>query len=176
MSTQIAPATIADLERHPGRCELINGEIVEMSPVGHDHGMSAGDVYSVLRAWARGKAFRVLVGDVGFHWSGGQVRAPDVAVITAEQSASAPRRGYLSFPPVLAVEVISPTDEWSEVKAKAHGWMTNGARLVWTVDPVSQTVDVFMDGRHVSELGKSDRLDGGSILPGFSCAVSEFFA
>ena len=108
MSTQIAPATIADLERHPGRCELINGEIVEMSPVGHDHGMSAGDVYSVLRTWARGKAFRVLVGDVGFHWSGGQVLAPDVAVITAEQSASAPRRGYLAFPPLLAVEVISP--------------------------------------------------------------------
>ena len=53
--------------------------------------------------------------------------------------------------------------------------MANGARLVWTVDPVSQTVDVFMNGRHVSELGKADRLDGGGILPDFSCAVSEFF-
>ena len=29
MSTQIAPATIADLECHPGRCELIDGEIIE---------------------------------------------------------------------------------------------------------------------------------------------------
>ena len=176
MTTSIALATIADLEAHPGRCELINGEIVETSPVGHDHGLSAGDIYSVLRAWSRSRPFRVLVGDVGFIWSADMVRAPDIAVITAADSERAPRRGFLPFAPVLAVEVISPTDEWSAVKMKAHGWMTHGARLVWAVDPVSQTVDVFMDGRHVSELGMTDRLEGGTALPEFSCLVSELFS
>jgi hypothetical protein len=46
---------------------------------------------------------------------------------------------------------------------------------VYVPTPNSEEPDVFMDGRHVSECGKADRLDGGVVLPGFSCAVSEFF-
>ena len=123
MSTQIAPATIADLERHPGRCELINGEIVEMSPSGHGQGFVSANIASALIVHVRAtkQGCQVLTNDPGFILDDQNVRAPDVAVISFEQVKAAPQRGYMRFVPRLAVEVVSPGDEWSEVKAKANG-------------------------------------------------------
>ena len=49
MTTTVpALATIADLERHPGRCELIDGEIIEMAPTGFEHGRSSSRVDRIL--------------------------------------------------------------------------------------------------------------------------------
>lgn len=171
----LAHATIADLERHPGRCELINGELIEMSPMGYDHGTVMGSVHVALAVWARGRPFRTLVGDVGFIWSPDTVRAPDVAIITTEQAENAPRRGFLPFAPVLAVEVVSPGDQYSEVHGKAEGWLAHGTALVWIVDPRRQTVEVCTPGMPVRTLHADDELTGGSALPDFACRVGELF-
>jgi Uma2 family endonuclease len=168
-------ATIADLEQHPGRCELINGEVIEMAPVGLEHGLYAGDAFALLQAWARARPYRVLVGDVGFIWSQDTVRAPDVAVIRAADAEQAPRRGFLPFPPVLAVEVISPSDAWSDVQEKAAGWLVHGAALVWLVDPRQRCVEVWTTGELVRRLDLHATVDGGDVLPGFSAPVAAFF-
>ena len=171
----IALSTIADLEQHPGRCELIDGEILDMSPTGYEHSWITVNIGARLHEWARGKPFAVIGGDPGFIWDAHTVRAPDVAVLSAAQAAQAPARGFIPFPPLLAVEVVSPTDEWSAVKRKAKGWLTFGAQAVWIVDPDTKSIDVYTTGFGVVELEQADVLAGGALLPGFSVPVAELF-
>ena len=170
-------ATIADLERHLGRCELIDGEIIDMAPAGFEHGFVVANIAALLGSFARSHQLgRVLAGDPGFIVNERNVRAPDVAYLDVERVAQAPARGFMRFVPNLAVEVVSPSDSYSEVIAKARMWVDQGVSLVWIVDPSSQTVEVYAPGRALVQLTADARIDGAEVLPGFSCVVAEFFA
>ena len=48
--------------------------------------------------------------------------------------------------------------------------------LVWWVYPERGAVVVFRAGQQVAELGESDALDGGEVLPGYRLPVAEIFA
>jgi Uma2 family endonuclease len=75
----------------------------------------------------------------------------------------------------LAVEVNSPGDRAGKVAAKTQAWLAHGARQVWIVDPQERSVTIHhADGRSAA-LGETDTLDGGDIVPGFSCRVGEVF-
>lgn len=177
MTTAAELATIADLERHPGRCELIDGEIIDMAPAGFEHGFVVANIAALLRPFVRERKLgRVLAGDPGFILDLRNVRAPDVAFLDHERVAQAPARGFMAFVPNLAVEVVSPGDTHSEVVAKARMWIQRGVKLVWVVDPPSQTVEIYAAGKPVVGLDATDHIDGADVLPGFSCEVTEFFA
>lgn len=171
-TTSPSAATIADLERHPGRCELVHGEIITMAPAGPQHGHITARVVWALKPFADSHGGTVLAGDVGFIWSQDTVRAPDVAYLDPAGVAAMPARGFMPHPPVLAVEVVSPTDHWSEVKQKVRGWLAFGAAMVWVVDPDDGTVEVHGQGVPVRTVGGRDVIDGGSALPGLLVPVA----
>jgi Uma2 family endonuclease len=175
MSTHTTLATIADLEAHPGRCELIDGEIIEMSPASPEHGRVTSRVDRVLGAYADKKGGEVLTGEVGFIWDEQTVRAPDVAYLDAKRAKAIPPRGYMSQMPNLVVEVVSPNDNWSDVKRKVRGWLAHGVALVWVVDPETRTVEVHAAGKPLVELSSAQQIDGGTALPGFKAKISAFF-
>ena len=75
----------------------------------------------------------------------------------------------------LVVEIRSPRDSAADIAEKALMWLANGVLIVWTVDPDARTVDVYRAGFPVVTLADGDSLDGGDVLPGFSCAVSDIF-
>ena len=58
--------TIEDLYKVAGKAEMVNGEIVEMSPAGEDPGLAGGEIFAHLREYARrtsqGRAFPDGVG------------------------------------------------------------------------------------------------------------------
>lgn len=179
MTTTVpALATIADLERHPGRCELIDGEIIDVAPAGFDHGRATTQVGWLLTQHIKANRLQgaVLTGNPGFILDDHNVRAPDVAYLDAEHCARAPRRGFMPFVPNLAVEVVSPGDSYSDTVAKARLWISRGVALVWVADPRSQMVEVYAQGQPVRQLEAGDRIDGGGFLPGFACTVGELFA
>jgi Uma2 family endonuclease len=179
MTTTVpALATIADLELHPGRCELIEGEIIDMAPAGFEHGRAMARIGYLLARHVEAQRLpgAVLVGDPGFILDDHNVRAPDVAYLDAERCAQAPKRGFMRFVPNLAVEVVSPGDSYSDTVAKARLWISQGVSLVWVADPHSQTVEVYAQGQPVRQLEVGDRIDGGMVLPGFACTVGELFA
>lgn len=177
MTTILAAATIADLEQHSGRCELIDGEIFEMAPAGFEHARSVAVISRILANFLEqaGLSGAVLAGDPGFIIDDQNVRAPDVAYLSAERMAEAPQRGFMRFMPNLAVEVVSPGDTHSEVTAKARMWVRVGVELVWIADPRNRTVEVYRRGRDVLVLDESVTIDGGDVLPGFSSPVEAFF-
>lgn len=176
-TSALAPATIADLEQHPGRCELIGGEIIDMAPAGFEHGFVVANLARILGSYvSERKLGRVLAGDPGFIIDDLNVRAPDVAFLDHDRVAKAPARGFMRFVPNLAAEVVSPGDTHSEVVAKARMWVRRGVGLVWVVDPPSQTVEIYAPGKLLLCREVSDRMDAGDVLPGFACPVADIFA
>ena len=54
-------------------------------------------------------------------------------------------------------------------------WLSHGVRLVWVVNPETRTIDVHRPQQAVNVIDESSELEGGAVLPGFSCAVSDIF-
>jgi Uma2 family endonuclease len=177
-SLATALATIADLERTPGRCELIDGVIIHMCPAGADHGSIGVEIAAALIAHVKAKKLgRVFGADTGFILGRDPdtVRAPDCAFVTAARLPAGRHPGFLELAPDLVVEVVSPSDRYSDVKLKARMWLDHGSRMVWIVDPEDRQVEIIT-ATSAAELTVRDRLEGGEVLPGFALPLSELFA
>jgi Uma2 family endonuclease len=83
--------------------------------------------------------------------------------------------GYFEIPPDLAIEVLSPNDRRTDVRAKIKDYVFHSVPLVWLADPETKTVMVYRGSMRGTELDESDTLDGGDVLPGFSCKVADLF-
>jgi Uma2 family endonuclease len=179
--TTTKPLITADfLLRTPdlGRCELVCGELIQMTPAGYEHGSIIFNIGGPLWAFVSRTGLGQLSGaETGFHIAHDPdtVRAPDVAFVAAERLPSPEPKGFFPGPPDLAVEVVSPDDRDSQVQAKVQNWLDAGCRVVWLVDPRRQTVQVFQSRSDARVLGLSDTLSGEPLLPGFSLAVAEIF-
>jgi Uma2 family endonuclease len=101
---------------------------------------------------------------------------PDVAFITAERTTGVDSSKAFPGPPDLAVEIMSPTDKWSEVIEKVKLYQRYQTRLVWVVDPFDQGVFVYQLGRNRRRLLlATDELTGENVIPGFTLAVKALF-
>lgn len=81
-----------------------------------------------------------------------RVRQPDVMII-ADDQARAPR---LSEPPLLAVEVISPTSREQDLVHKPADYAEAGLQHLWLVDPALPEVVVRRwDGNEWGEVGRA---------------------
>ena len=105
-----------------------------------------------------------------------RVRAPDLCFIRSERiPPEGEPRGFWEIAPDLVVEVISPNDTPAEIQLKVREWIEAGVRLVWIVYPDTWTISVVRSLLDRVELTADDILDGGDVLPGFSCRVAELF-
>jgi Uma2 family endonuclease len=163
------------------RRELVDGEVVEMTPVGGIHGRITGRVYRRLSGYVdeHGGA-EVVVGDVGFvlgvPGDPERVRAPDVAVIsTGRLPDGRLPQGFIRGAPDLAVEVLSPNDDPVEIQQKVRDYLEAGGRLVWVIAPRAKTVTVYRPDGTARMLRESESLDGEDVLPGLSLPLEEIF-
>lgn len=167
---------------HDRRAELVKGEVTEMTPAGADHGVVAMNSGTDLNVHVRrNKLGIVCAAETGFIVARDPttVRAPDAAFISNERLAQLedgrPTRGFWPFAPDLAVEVMSPGDSAEEIEIKVREWFDGGALLVWVLYPSSRTVHVHWTRERVQILEGDAVLDGGEVVPGFSCSIKEFF-
>jgi Uma2 family endonuclease len=61
---------------------------------------------------------------------------------------------------------------------KAQRYLAGSTRLVWIVWPKRRQIDAWRPGdtKPSRTLDVGDTLDGGDVLPGFTCPVAELFA
>ncbi len=173
--------TIEEFEAMPleGRWELIDGELVEMTPSADESSSIAATIIGFLAPHVRAHRLgRVYAPDGGFVIFPDRptVRVPDVAFVRADRAPQGEaRKHFPRLAPDLVVEVLSPSDRTSEVVAKLEMYQEAGVPLIWLVDPDRMTVTVISSGAPTVVLHLDDTLDGGDVLPGFRVPVAEIF-
>jgi len=160
------------------RCELLDGEVVELAPAGLRHNTIITNIAPHLGGYAKvGLLGRVFSGDTGIILARNpdRVRAPDLCFIARERlPTGAVPEGFTEIVPDLIVEVISPSDRAGDVQQKADEWLRAGARLVWTVYPETRTV-VAQTSDATRTYREGDTLTGEPVLPGFAVRVAALF-
>lgn len=92
------------------------------------------------------------------------------------EPAPAPRHGQLSVePPDLAVEILSPSNRYSEIQEKVTEYLEGGSRLVWVVDPRKRSVTDYRSRHAVRVLTGREELDGDPVLEGFRLPLGDLF-
>ena len=162
-----------------GRCELVRGAIVMMSPSSAGHGVVAARLAAIIGGFVEMHDLGVaLAAETGFlvETNPDTVRAPDVAVVLKERVAQViPARGFARGAPDLAVEVLSPDDSWKATVAKAKMWLQKGARSAWIIDPLKQVAEVHTADGRVRRFTGTGILADEAILPGLAIPMTRLF-
>ena len=166
-----------DPDEQPG--ELDAGRWIPLTRGTWRHGRIVVNVAAALKAYSKSHpGWSIATADPGVKLNANpdRLRGPDVGVIRAEREPTGTGvDGWLEGAPDVVVEVVGDSQSISEMTGKALEYITSGARLVWIVDPEPQRILIFTPPDHVRMLGPHDSLDGGDVLPGFTCPVAELF-
>ena len=159
------------------RGELIRGVLHETMPAGLRHGKIAmrlgGRIDAHVAPAGLGHVFGSDAG-VLLERNPDTVREPDVAYVSAERlPLDVEITGYCPVAPDLVVEIKSPSDSEREVDDKATMWLHFGVRMALVIDPEAGTIKVRQSDLPTVVLTMDDTLEGGEVLPGFSCPVRE---
>jgi Uma2 family endonuclease len=194
MATATEPKTLEDLLAMEARgidCEIIRGELRirgapqderPMTTRGYPHSRVLMRFGYLLGTWLdrqpppRG----VLVG--------GEVRVRlrsdpetfvgiDLAYISAELAARTEKNAtFIDGPPILAIEIISPTDTAEGMAEKVGEYLDAGVPLVWEVNPFYEIITVHRPGAPAESFNVTHDLTAEPHLPGFRAPVAAIFA
>jgi Uma2 family endonuclease len=168
---------LVDGDENPG-VELINKTLVE-KPVGFEESVIASNIIAILYNWAKPQRRGIITGEQGMICMlTGNVRMPDAAFFRREDlpDGQVPAEPAPSVAPTLAVEVLSQGNTEAEMRIKLREYFESGTRMVWVLDPNSQTLRVHDALERFYQLTQDDTLAAGELLPGFSVRVGELFA
>jgi Uma2 family endonuclease len=161
-----------------GPCELIDGRIVHMNPIGVEHADIEIALGAALRAFVRKNHLgRVLGGEVGIYTrrNPDRVRGADLAFVSYERLAGNPAKSFLKVAPELTVEIVSPRDRWQDIRQKIEEYFAIGVQRVWIVEPDNRDVLIYSSSTEIRKFGEGDILTGEGALEGFSILVAELF-
>ncbi|HEY0511853.1 MAG TPA: Uma2 family endonuclease [Thermoanaerobaculia bacterium] len=176
-----AEAGIADLYRVPdhGKAELVDGDLVRMSPTGGVPGRAAGRIYRSLddheREVGGGYAFPDNVGFL-VDLPGRRSFSPDAAFWVGELPSGGQ---FLTGAPVFAVEVRSENDYGPEAEMalakKRADYFAAGTLVVWDVDVLrSGEIRAYRSTRPEPDVfRRGQRADAEPAVPGWSMRVDD---
>ncbi len=162
--------------------ELIRGELREQPKTVRNrfHSESMCSVGWLLANWAIGQQVRprIVSGEAGFilRTEPHTVVGIDVAVVSAETMArQTDETALIDGVPLLAVEILSPSDTMEAIHEKEQLYLECGVPLIWVVDPFDRTVKVREQGEPPRLFNEQQVLTADPHLPGFQVAVKDLF-
>jgi Uma2 family endonuclease len=166
-----------DPDRMPG--DLIEGRWVPDEDPGWWAGVIAGNVLAALGRYCRNNPGWSVAGGrpgVKLRHDPDTLRGPNVALIRACRIPKGTGvDGWLEGAPELAAEVVGRGQNATVLAKKAMEYIRAGSRMVWILDGEPKLLMLITADSQLRILGEDDVLEGGDVLPGFSCKVSEFF-
>lgn len=163
---------------------LIQGQLREkpMTVRNRTHSRLMATIVYLLRKWLETQPEprgQILCGEAGCRLR----RNPDttvgidvvyIAANLAQQESD--ETTLIDGVPVLAVEILSPSDTQDEIDEKIDDYLAAGVALVWIVNAHHQTVTIYRPGTAPEFVNVRQELIGDPHLPGFRVAVAEIFA
>lgn len=166
-----------DIER-----DLIRGELREfpLTKRNRRHSKVLVSVGRILGNWviARNTGGEVTGGEAGVRLRRDPETtvAMDVAFFSAESMVQmSADQAWYEGPPVLAVEILSPSDTHEGVVEKINLYLECGVQVVWIIDPDFETLTVYRPNSAPLMLRTHETLEGHSELPNLSVQVKDFF-
>lgn len=128
------------------RYELVHGGLVLMNPPTGRHSAIIELIHDHFKAEIARKAHPwVSRRDIGVRVDINGSRLPDLCVMTLEQEqAILEVSAVLQSPPVLVVEVVSPSTATTDYRAKRSEYAVRGIPEYWIADPVETKVSVLI--------------------------------
>lgn len=160
--------------------EVIGGQVVELEPTGAYQIRIAFVLANQIENFAKSGNLGRAVTEMLFLLSEETDlrRRPDVAFVSFHRwprERRIPESEAWDVTPDLAVEVVSPTNDFDEVLQKVSEYFAAGVGLVWVVIPSRKQVYVYHSETELRVLPLSDHLDGEDVLPGFRFSVADLF-
>ncbi len=118
--------------------EYIDGHLKKKPVTGFRHGVIQGLLFTWFREHRKEWGILASV-KTRTQVDPDHVRLPDVVVVRKGEQAD----GALTKAPLIAIEVLSPTDSYSDLKARATDLRVMGTENVWLLDPVRRTAEVW---------------------------------
>ena len=167
-------------------CEVLDGVLVmSPGPLG-EHPWVADEILTALRpfVWDRGLGIALSAPyDVVIQRNPLRVRQPDVLVVNAEltgirRPSDLVGRRFLESPPLLVVEVLSPSNTRRDVAERLADYRSIGVPECWLARFSARTVEVLrLSGDEVAVLGVYGMGDvlRSEVLPGFELPIADIF-
>ena len=178
------PATIEDLYQIKGKAELVDGEIVLMTPTGDSPARASYRIGLHLGRYEEQTGFgRTYPDNTGFVTRFPRTRtfSPDIAFYTGEIKEGINMR-FLEGAPIIAVEIRSESDYGpaaeKRLAAKRADYFASGTQVMWDVDLQSEeVVRVYRAGRpdEPDIYRKGDMAEAEPALPGWKMPVEDLF-
>ena len=128
-----------------GRCELVKGVVVGMSPTGLNHSIIEANAAACLRHFVRKhKLGFVGTGEGGIYTGRNPdtVRAADVFFLSHERRGQQRGRGFMRVAPELVVEVLSPSTSGTDRREKLQAYrQADGLREYLIIDQQQPSVE-----------------------------------
>ncbi|MBE9061565.1 Uma2 family endonuclease [cf. Phormidesmis sp. LEGE 11477] len=167
------------------RYELVNGELVAMSLGTGIHAFIikflAAQIAIVLSDLD--EPYETFSGSIGVRSPrGGRLntsRIPDITVLPLEQAKQLLNReaiiGFDQPPPLLVVEVVSPSTKKEDYKAKWTEYSVRDIPEYWIVDPTDEmiTICVLEDGMYTSNKFRGAQKLRSPMLTNFGLSADE---
>jgi len=173
--------TVEDLEallESGENYELLNGELIGMSPTKFTHGVITAEITRVITAFVYEHKLGLCTGaEMGIKFSDENLIAPDLGFVASERltKRSINNKGWLVTPPDLVVEVASKSNTPANLDDKMAVYFQYGVKQVWIIYPNRRKVMVYRSESDIQVLLRDDVLSGSDILPGFEVRVRSLF-
>ena len=118
--------------------EYLDGRLCEKSTVEPVHGV----ILAILSDWFRNhlKEWGIKVAvDTRTQVEKERVRLPDLVVVAREEHAT----GALQVAPLIAIEILSPSDRYTDLKNHAADLRAMGTENIWLIDPELRTAEIW---------------------------------
>jgi Uma2 family endonuclease len=164
--------------------ELIRGELREypMTTRGYSHSLAMVNLSHLLRSWLerQPRPRGVVIGGearIRIRRNPDTFVGIDLAYISPDLTSRTPRGArFVDGPPVLAVEILSPSDTQQDILEKVGDYLDAGVALVWVVEPIYGTITVYRVGAKPKLFNEDQEITAEHHLPGFRAPVAEVFA
>ncbi|MEM8718304.1 MAG: Uma2 family endonuclease [Cyanobacteria bacterium P01_G01_bin.39] len=155
------------------------GHLIAMSPTGSESGRLNMNLAAQVWNWnAKTKLGLVYDSSTGFKLSNGAIRSPDVTWIAIErwnELTSTQQKKFAPIDPDFVIELMSPTDDLTQLQVKMTEYINCGVKLGWLINPEDKQVEIYRNAQDKEVLYNPQSLSGENVLPNLVVDLADIF-